>query len=218
MLSIDGSAGEGGGQILRSSLALSAVTGTPFRIRNIRARRPKPGLMRQHLTAVCAAAEICGAAIDGAEIGSRELTFTPGAVGTAGSTTLVLQTVLPALMTADGASELRLEGGTDNPFAPPFDFLAEAFLPLLARMGPQVAVELERAGFYPAGGGRLSARIVPVRKLRRLDLRQRGKLLSRRAKAVVARLPRRIADNEIQVLTDALGLAEEETQVAEVQD
>ena len=142
MLTIDGSFGEGGGQILRTSLALSLVTGKPFRIGNIRAGRKNPGLLRQHLTAVNAATEISRAEVTGAAIGSRELTFAPGsvvsgnyafAVGTAGSTTLVLQTVLPALLVASGKSKLILEGGTHNPFAPPFDFLEKAFLPLVNR-------------------------------------------------------------------------------------
>src|SRR5688500_5627223 len=127
MITIDGSEGEGGGQILRTSLALSLVTGQPFRIVNIRAGRKKPGLLRQHLTAVQAAIAIGDAVADGAEIGSQELVFRPEgirageyrfAVGTAGSTTLVLQTVLPALMLANGPSRVVLEGGTHNPFAP----------------------------------------------------------------------------------------------------
>ncbi|MGC3992143.1 MAG: RNA 3'-terminal phosphate cyclase [Chthoniobacteraceae bacterium] len=156
MLTIDGSEGEGGGQILRTSLALSLVTGQPFRIERIRAGRQKPGLLRQHLTAVQAATEIADGVVDGAEIGSTELVFRPGkvragqfrfAVGTAGSVTLVLQTILPALMLAGESSTLQLEGGTHNPAAPPFDFLAHTFLPQLQRFGPRVALELERPGF-----------------------------------------------------------------------
>lgn len=131
MLTIDGSLGEGGGQILRTALALSAVTGKPFRIEKIRAARDKPGLLRQHLTAAKAAAQICGAVVDGDVLGSGALSFKPGpvragefafAVGTAGSATLVLQTVLPALLLAPAPSKLVLEGGTHNPAAPPFDF------------------------------------------------------------------------------------------------
>jgi RNA 3'-terminal phosphate cyclase (ATP) len=163
MITIDGSYGEGGGQILRTSLALSLVTGKPFSINNIRAGRKKPGLMRQHLTAVNAAAEIGSAAIKGNRIGSQEFTFEPEmikpgnfhfAIGSAGSCTLVFQTILPALIIAGGPSEIILEGGTHNPFAPPFDFLAKAFLPVINRMGPKVDAVLEKPGFYPAGGGR----------------------------------------------------------------
>lgn len=136
MIEIDGGAGEGGGQILRTSLSLSAVTGKAFAIRNIRARRSKPGLMRQHLTAVRAAAEICGAAVEGAEVGSQVLVFEPGKIkpgdyvfriGSAGSTSLVLQTVLPPLAFARANSIVVIEGGTHNTGAPPFDFLDRCF-------------------------------------------------------------------------------------------
>ncbi len=209
MIIIDGSFGEGGGQILRTSVALSLVTGKPFRIENIRAGRKNPGLLRQHLTAVNAATEISRVEVTGAAIGSRELTFAPGsvvagnyafAVGTAGSTTLVLQTVLPAMLVASGKSKLILEGGTHNPFAPPFDFLEKAFLPLVNRMGPRVTAELEQPGFYPAGGGRMSVTIEPANALKRLDLPIRGEVLARRAKAVVANLPISIAERELKVI------------------
>jgi len=165
MITIDGSQGEGGGQILRSSLALSLVTGKPFSMEKIRAGREKPGLLRQHLTAVKAAAEVSRAQVEGNSIGSKTLFFVPGeikagsyrwAVGTAGSATLVLQTVLPCLLTADKTSNLILEGGTHNPYAPPYDFLAQAFLPVVNRMGPKASCSLERPGFYPAGGGKFA--------------------------------------------------------------
>jgi RNA 3'-terminal phosphate cyclase (ATP) len=209
MHKIDGSRGEGGGQILRTSLALSMVTGTPIRIVNIRARRAKPGLMRQHLTAVQAAARISNARVEGAAVGSREIAFTPSAVkpgdyhfaiGTAGSTTLILQTILPALILASGPTRLTLEGGTHNPQAPPFEFLDRAFLPILRRMGPAVDVTLERAGFYPAGGGRLSVTVTPAGELQGLDLLERGELLNRRGTVFLANLPAHIADREVQKL------------------
>ncbi len=172
MIHIDGAQGEGGGQILRSSLALAMVTGCGLTMERVRAGREKPGLMRQHLTAVRAAKEICGATVTGDAIGSSTLTFIPGSVrpgdytfsvGTAGSATLVLQTVLPPLFIASGPSRLVLEGGTHNPWAPPFDFLQRAFLPLVNRMGPRVTATLERYGFYPAGGGRFVVEIEPAR-------------------------------------------------------
>lgn len=150
---IDGSQGEGGGQIVRSSLALSLVTGRPFIIENLRGRREKPGLARQHLTAVRAAAQVSGAEVEGDEVGSRYIAFRPTklqageykfAIGTAGSTTLVLQTVLPALLIADGPSRITLEGGTHNHRAPSFDFLAKTYLPLVNRMGTRVTAELQR--------------------------------------------------------------------------
>lgn len=224
MLTIDGSQGEGGGQIVRSSLALAMVTGTPVRIENVRAGRQKPGLMRQHLTALRAAAEVCGAEVEGGDIGSTAFAFAPGrvkagtynfAVGTAGSATLVLQTVLPALLTADGPSELTLEGGTHNPFAPPFDFLERAFLPLVNRMGPTVEVELVRPGFYPAGGGRFIARITPTRKLMPIELMERGAARGREAKAVVANLSGEIAKRELKKVKSKLGWSEDELLIRE---
>src|SRR5690349_406818 len=158
MILIDGSSGEGGGQILRSALALSILTRTPFKMERIRAGRDKPGLLRQHLTAVNAAQEVSSADVTGAELGSRDLTFKPRTVqggdrsfsiGSAGSTTLVLQTILPALLRASGPSTITIEGGTHNPAAPPFEFLARAYLPLLARMGAKVELTLDQPGFFP---------------------------------------------------------------------
>jgi len=209
MINIDGSYGEGGGQILRTSLGLSLVTGKPFRIERIRAARKTPGLLRQHLTAVNAATAIGQADVTGAILGSRELTFIPGevvpgeysfAIGTAGSTALVLQAILPALIVASGPSVLTLQGGTHNPFAPPFDFLQRAFLPLLNRMGPNVKAELERPGFYPAGGGKVRFTITPANKLKPFDIRERGDIRSRKATALVANLPANIAERELAII------------------
>ncbi len=209
MLILDGSYGEGGGQILRTSLALALVTGKPFRIEKIRAGRKNPGLLRQHLTAVNAAAQIGRAEVSGATLGSKQLTFAPQAiaagdytfaVGTAGSAMLVLQTVLPALIVADTSSTLAIEGGTHNPFAPPFDFLAKTFLPLINRMGATVSAQLDRYGFYPAGGGKFRVRIEPTAALKRLDIAERGEILHRRGRALVANLPRDIAEREIKVI------------------
>ena len=209
MITIDGSQGEGGGQILRTSLGLSLVTGQAVRIEKIRAKRSKPGLLRQHLTALQAAAAIGQAEITGDFLGARELTFKPNgvhsddyhfAVGTAGSTSLVLQTVLPALMLADGPTTLTLEGGTHNPFAPPFPFLEKAFLPLVNRMGPQVEAELVRAGFYPAGGGRVVYRVTPTEKLQPLELHERGAIHTRQATAFVVNLPEHIAERELKIV------------------
>ncbi len=225
MLQLDGSRGEGGGQILRSSLALAMITGKPFQIRQIRAGRAKPGLMRQHLTAVRAAAEVCGAETVGAELHSRQLIFEPGEVqpgvyhfdiGTAGSATLVLQTVLPALMAAHGPSQLVLSGGTHNIQAPPYDFLAKAFLPLLARIGPQVLATLVRPGFYPAGGGEVVFDIGPVDHLQPLDLIDGGQVVRRHATATVSHLPRHIAERELATICRSMGLTEDETTVEEV--
>jgi RNA 3'-terminal phosphate cyclase (ATP) len=162
--------------------------------------------MRQHLTAVEAAAAVGGAQISGATVGSRSVTFAPTgvkageyafSVGTAGSATLVLQTVLPSLLTADRPSTLVLEGGTHNPSSPPFDFLAKAFLPLVARMGARVEATLERPGFYPAGGGRFHVKVTPTKRLAPLVLEQRGEVRARRVRAVVANLPRAVGEREL---------------------
>lgn len=213
LIQIDGAFGEGGGQILRTSLSLSLVTGKPFRIENIRAARQKPGLLRQHLTAVLAAAEVCGAEVEGAALGSACLTFSPGkvrsgeyrfAVGTAGSGTLVFQTVLPALMLAAGPSKVTIEGGTHNNAAPPYDFIARTFLPLVERMGPKVRLSFERYGFYPAGGGRFCAEIEPVTDLMPIRIEERGEILSRRVVAIVANLPRHIAQREVETAAGML--------------
>src|SRR5437764_3869585 len=213
MITIDGSFGEGGGQILRTSLALSLVTQKPFRIERIRAGRKNPGLLRQHLAAVNAAAQVGYAEVKGADLGSCDLSFAPQAVaagryhfaiGTAGSATLVLQTVLPALILADTPSTLVLEGGTHNPYAPPFDFLEKTFLPLLNEMGPQVRARLERHGFYPAGGGRFVVDITPASRLGRLELNERGAITRRAARALVARLPQQIGERELMVIGSKL--------------
>ncbi len=225
MIAIDGSSGEGGGQILRSSLALSLITGKPFKIENIRSNRSRPGLMRQHLTAVCAAMDVGQAEVSGAEIGSSHLEFYPKsirprnfqfAVGTAGSATLVLQTVLPALLTADKPSRLVLEGGTHNPYAPPFDFLEKAFLPVIERMGPKLDVSLERPGFYPAGGGRFSLKVEPVQKLQEIELLERGDAVRCEARALVSRLPKKIGERELSMLRKRLKQSGESWHVEDV--
>ncbi len=226
MITIDGSSGEGGGQILRTSLALSLVTGKPFQMERIRARRAKPGLQRQHLTSVRAAAEVGRADVEGALLGSRELRFAPRAVepgdfrfdvGTAGSVTLVLQTVLPALLLASAPSRLRLEGGTHNVFAPPFDFLAKAFLPLVRRMGPRVEAALERPGFYPNGGGEMSVTIHPEPRLRPIELLERGRVIRRLARGIVSQLPRHIAEREAETVRRGLSWPADSVAVEEVQ-
>jgi RNA 3'-terminal phosphate cyclase (ATP) len=215
MIEIDGSFGEGGGQILRTSLSLSLATGLPFRIANIRAGRKNAGLLRQHLTSVLAAAEIGSAHVEGATLSSGMLTFIPStirggeyqfAVGTAGSGTLVFQTILPALLRAESPSRVVIEGGTHNSAAPPFDFLDRTFLPLIRRMGANVKLSLERYGFYPAGGGRFVAEVEPCRNLMPLELGVRGSILSKQATAIVANLPTKIAMREIQKVSELMDL------------
>ncbi|MEZ4428447.1 MAG: RNA 3'-terminal phosphate cyclase [Nannocystaceae bacterium] len=215
---IDGSEGEGGGQILRSSLALSLITGRPVRLRRIRAGRKKPGLLRQHLTAVRAAAAIGSAAVEGDALRSGELTFCPGRVthgerrfdvGSAGSATLVFQTVVWPLLCTPGRSRVTFTGGTHNPMAPPFEFIARVLAPLLRRMGARIDVSLERAGFYPAGGGRFVAEIEGS-SLAPLELQSRGEARSFRAEALVANLPVEIADRQLAVIGAAFSWSNEQ--------
>jgi RNA 3'-terminal phosphate cyclase (ATP) len=225
MIVIDGSEGEGGGQVLRTALSLSLVTGQAFRIENIRANRSRAGVMRQHVTAVEAACEIGGTECQELAVGASTLSFTPGkvkpgehhfAVGTAGSTSLVLQTILPPLMLADAPSRLVLEGGTHNIYAPPFDFIARVFLPILNRMGPRVTARLGRHGFYPAGGGRIEVEIEPSPSLTRVDLLERGELRSVEARAVVAALPGEIAVRELEAVEKILGWPEERRRIEQL--
>lgn len=225
MVMIDGSQGEGGGQILRSALALAACSGTPVRIQHIRARRPKPGLQRQHLAAVLAATQVCAGQVDGAELGSREITFTPGKpqagvyevdIGSAGSAMLVLQTVLPILLSAQGPSAVTIRGGTHNSMAPPVEFLQESWLPVMHGLGVDVEIALVRHGFQPAGGGVIRARIAPGHAQRPLVLLDRGKSLGRQAEVLVANLPDHVGIREAEALKHALRWSPDEIGVRQV--
>lgn len=227
MLTIDGSMGEGGGQVLRSALSLSLCTDQACRIVNIRARRAPPGLRPQHLAAVNAAAAISHAHVEGATIGSRALTFAPErvtggryrfAIGTAGSAALVLQTVLPVLLAVRQPSEIEIEGGTHNPRAPTYDFLARTYAPLLERMGPRIALALVRHGFEPSGGGLLRASITPVERLAPLALERRGELRALSAEVLISRLPGHIAAREAAVLAALLHLGPRATTIRAVTD
>ena len=212
MITIDGSEGEGGGQVLRYSAALSLITGEPFSIQNIRGGRAKPGMMRQHVTALEAACAIGGAEASGLAVGSDTLTFRPGsitpgeyhfAVGTAGSTGLVLQTILVPLMLADKPSRVVIEGGTHAMAAPPFEFIAQTLLPVLAKMGPTVTATLERHGFYPRGGGRIVVEFDPA-PLRPIECLDRGAPLSQKAEALIAGIPFDIAERELKAMRTVL--------------
>ena len=202
---IDASFGEGGGQVLRSALALSMITGQSIRLSHVRARRPQPGLKPQHLKAVEAAAQICSARVEGAAPGSQALLFEPGLVkagdhvfeiGTAGSTSLLLQTLWLPLAFADGPSRLVLGGGTHVPWSPCFHYLQWQWLPRLAEIGYRLECSLERAGFYPRGGGRIHAAIAPARHLSPLHFGERGRLVRVRGLSAVANLDRSIAERQ----------------------
>ena len=225
MITIDGSYGEGGGQMLRSALALSMVTGQAFTMHSIRAKRSKKGLLRQHLTAVKAAQQICSAEVTGAELNSLQLTFIPQAIkhgnykfeiGTAGSTTLVLQAILPALLFADDISTVTITGGTHNQSAPPADFLQLAFLPELAKMGANVELNIRRHGFFPAGGGEINVTVHPCKQLKPLVLIERGQEQQRFATSVISNLPSHIAERELASLQTKLGLTAEQCRIQAV--
>jgi RNA 3'-terminal phosphate cyclase (ATP) len=215
MIELDGSVGEGGGQILRTSLSLSMCTGQAFTLDRIRARRSKPGLMRQHLTCVQAAAKVSAATVHGAEPGSTTLVFEPGpvkagdyefSVGTAGSCTLVLQTLWPALMLAESQSRLKLGGGTHNPMAPPFHFLERCYAPLLRRLGAGSDLDLRRLGFYPAGGGEIDVSVHSAAEtLQPFDLIERGRPIESYAECLAPALPGAVARRELDHLGRALG-------------
>lgn len=223
LIEIDGSAG--GGQLLRTALSLSLCTGTPFTMTKIRAKRSKPGLMRQHLTAVNAAAKIGNAFVEGAELGATTLRFEPGVVtpgdyrfatGSAGSAMLVLQTVLPPLWQCDRASSLRLEGGTHNPMAPSADFLSDTFLPAVSKLGIDASLRIERPGFFPAGGGIAHVTVQPAPSLRQIELIERGARQGMSATAMLSALATNIGERELGVLMRRLHLPRDAMRVHEV--
>ena len=216
-IQIDGSQGEGGGQILRTALSLSMLTGIPFELVNIRAGRKKPGLMRQHLVCVQASQRISNATVEGAELHSQRLYFKPQQVqagkydfhiGSAGSTILVLQTLLPALMMQDQMSEISIHGGTHNPMAPTADFIEHCFLPTIAKIGIHVDFECERAGFFPIGAGQINATIHPWTKQTKYTALDKGKLLDTIACASALNIPVTIVDRELEVLNNKLELTQ----------
>jgi RNA 3'-terminal phosphate cyclase (ATP) len=210
---IDGSRGEGGGQILRTSLALAIITGRKLRMRNIRAARKRPGLQRQHLACVEAAAQLCRATTNTLDVGSSELVFTPGTewpgelaidIGSAGSTTLVVQTVLLPAIVSGKPLHARITGGTHNPLAPPFEFLDRVFLPHLRAMGADVTLTLVKHGFLPNGGGIVELDVKPSAKLKPIELIEAGRIVARRATAICASLPTHVGDRELAVAQERL--------------
>jgi RNA 3'-terminal phosphate cyclase (ATP) len=209
-IEIDGSHGEGGGQILRSSLALSVLTGRPFRLINVRANRSKPGLQPQHLICVKAAGAICGASYKGAAVGSSSLSFEPGAVksgeytftiGTAGATSLVLHTVyLPLALRGTGPSTVTITGGTHNAHAPCFHFNAVTWGAYLHRLGIEIDQEMIRPGFYPRGGGEVRAVVHPCSRVKGLSLTTCPPLATAGGFSAVAKLPEAIAKRQARRL------------------
>jgi len=208
---IDGARGEGGGQILRTSLALSAITGRPITMRNIRAGRAKPGLRRQHVACVEALAKLCGATVHGAKVDSKYLELVPGPIaggelaidiGTSGSTTLVVQTILVPAIVAGHPLRATIRGGTHNPMAPPFEFLERVFLPHLRAMGANVTLALDEHGFVGDRGGALGQLTLDVTggALRPIELLEAGAVTNVHAAAILSRLPTHVADRELAVV------------------
>lgn len=225
---LDGGHGEGGGQILRTALSLSLHTGRAFRLTAIRQNREKPGLRPQHMLAVLSAQRLGSAYVEGATVGSRELWFepkqkvTPGTyffdIGTAGSTLLVMQTLLPALLAAEGPSTLTLCGGTHNLHAPPFEFIERVYLPRLAQIGHRVSISLLRPGFYPIGGGKLTVQVNPTTGTQPLEILSRGQVRSVRAEILVSRLPMHISQREQSTLMSRLHIPLADCQVRTLTD
>jgi RNA 3'-terminal phosphate cyclase (ATP) len=217
MLHLDGSYGEGGGQILRTALSLAAVTGGPVRIERIRAGRPKPGLRPQHLTAVQALARVCQAEVTGANLGSQALTFTPRVLkaghylfdvaqktGSAGSVSLIAQALLPPLLMAGAPTTITLKGGTHVPWSPPIHYLSQVFLPALAELGATVELTLERWGWYPKGGGEVHMHVTPVRALSGVEWRAPAAPVAFRALSAASQLPEHVARRQAARLTARL--------------
>jgi len=207
MIEIDGAAGEGGGQILRTALALSALTGKPFEMFRIRANRPRPGLRPQHLESVKAAARVCSGRVEGAAEESDRLRFIPGSlrpgrhrfeIRTAGSACLLLQTIYLPLAFARGESRVEIRGGTHVPWSPCFDYLRLQWAPWLARAGVSVSLRMKRAGFYPLGGGEMQAEIEPVGAIRPIRCVNRGRLVALKVFSIVANLPDHVADRQAE--------------------
>ena len=201
MIVVDGSSGEGGGQLLRMAVALSALRGVSVTVSNIRAGRPNPGLAPQHVTAVRAVAELCSADVEGVEDGASQIVFRPGTivggrhtfdVGTAGSVTLVLQACLPVAFAAPSGVQLSLTGGTDVRWSPPLDYFARVFLPWIRRLGGTADVILHRRGYYPRGGGSVEIVTQPVASWSTLRLVDPGPVRRIRGIAHVANLPEAI--------------------------
>ncbi len=211
---IDGSMGEGGGQILRTAVALSAVLGIPVKIYNIRAKRKNPGLRPQHLTAVKAIAELSGARVEGARVGSMELTFRPGTirggsyrfdVGTAGSVPLVLQALLPVLAYAPEPVDLTITGGTDVPMAPTIDYVRNVLTWFLNSIGYNVSIEVKRRGHYPRGGGIVRVRVEdPPGGFKPFRIVERGSLLEVKGLSHAVRLPKHVAERQARAAVDVI--------------
>jgi RNA 3'-terminal phosphate cyclase (ATP) len=224
-IEIDGAQGEGGGQVLRTALTLAMCTGKDIVVKNIRAGRQRPGLLRQHLTALNAARDICNATVKGNELGSVEIEFSPKAInagayefkiGTAGSTTLLAQTIFPALMRADNASTISMEGGTHNGMAPSVDFIEQSFLPQLRKAGLGIESNLAVHGFYPNGGGAWQLKVLPINQLAPIVLTERGEAMQHAAVVTSSNIEASIAERELARVRKKLGWQENQLHTKQV--
>lgn len=224
MIRLDGSQGEGGGQIVRTALSVAPLIGEAIEIENVRARRSTPGLKAQHVLAARAVAQACGGRLHGDEIGSTRIRLDPGPprsgayrydVGSvragAGSTTLVLETVLPTLIAARGESRVEVVGGTHNPWAPPADFVRDVFLRALEPMGVRARLKICRHGFYPRGGGEIALEVASAGSLTSVDRTERGALLRLAIRSAVAALPRSIAERQARAAMESIGASADAT-------
>ncbi len=214
MIEVDGSFGEGGGQILRTAVSLAGVLGKDMRVYNIRAGRSQPGLKAQHLTGVRAAAELCDATLKGGEVGSTELSFQPSRlkagrfrfdVGTAGSITLVLQVLMPLMAYAPGAVEATITGGTDVKWSPPIDYLSQVTVPILRKMGYEVHLDVKRRGHYPKGGGMVRVSVTQVEHFKPIMGLEQGRVVAIRGISHARGLPRHVAERQARAATEILG-------------
>lgn len=225
---INGEEGEGGGQVLRTSLTLSTITGKPFKLEKIRGKRKNPGLQKQHLACVQGSAEISQAKVEGDRLQSSTLTYEPQVIRSgnysydlkgAGSTMLVAQTIIPILIFAKEKSILTVVGGTHNDMAPPFDFVVKTLLPWTKRMGIDIHLELERYGFYPRGGGKIVATVHPMREEgKTLDLLDRGQLIHLQATVLVAKQPEELVKKEVKELSRQFDIPEESIHIKKLPD
>ena len=221
MIQIDGSTGESGGQILRTALSLSAITGKPFKITNVRSKRPKPGLQAQHLTCVRALKEICNADVKGATLGSQTLEFIPHKInrgnynfdiGTAGSITLLAQCVLPVLLFGEGESVVHFAGGTHVSFSPVGNYFSQVFLPAIQKMGVDVHFTIDRLGWFPVGGGKATLKVKPCGEIKPLNLIARQISPNIIVTALYSQLPdavgKRLANSTVKHFTNDICCAE----------
>ncbi|MBI3413367.1 MAG: RNA 3'-terminal phosphate cyclase [Candidatus Aenigmarchaeota archaeon] len=225
MITIDGSQGEGGGQVLRTATALSAILKAPCKIFNIRANRPNPGLREQHLQGILAVAKLCSGSVNNAFVGSKEIEFLPGDflekeidvnISTAGSVTLVLQSLALAALPSREEIKIKIKGGaTNTSWSPPADYTINVFFPLLEKMGYEAGMEIIRRGFYPKGGAEVVCTVKPPKRLENIKLDSRGEVKIIKGVSVCSNLPESVAERQRTSAESILEKAGYETEITE---